>query len=524
MSTLFKSLSFFFAVLLCCASCKKTETESVGTLTAAEYTYNSATRNFGANATVAAQINSSTGIKSVYAYLVRNNATDSLIATAIPDNAAAYTLNIPTAAFPANSMSKATGVRVLAKQSDNSTVEGFVKITYFNPALPQLKDFPAQITANLSGGLTSITGNITSDYGLSQVDIYDDYQTENVYVLVNSNTSINGAKQFALNYQYTYRKAAQHIKIVAKDIYGQSNQLVVAMPVDVSLFKPKFVGFAASITPNLTGTTPVTGTITSVTGLKKIDIYDNYQGEYVLISSISSLNSSLSYSFNYNYPFRKRSTHLKIIATDIDDLPSELVLPLNYTYGSTLYRDVTMTAHTTGTNTIFFAESGTTLGNCSLNASESTMAFLFYGTATGPSFYSPANASGVANNFKCNSVGWTIANAAVLRATKFRVLVPGASTGIDNVYAQYAANNIDVIDEAFFLTANNIAAPGGSSARFDASVAATTAIFNTTTANLIYVRIPDVTGTGFKNALIRVKEATSSTGTSTIKFDIYIQK
>jgi hypothetical protein len=522
MKTILKTLSCLFATVILLSSCKKTENESTGTFSADAYTYNSATKAFSTNTNVTAQLSSSGGIHSVYAYLVRTNMTDSVISVSAPGDVPEFTLSIPASAFPASSMNKATGIRVLSKQADNSIIEGFIKVSYFNPVLPQLKDFPVQFTANLSGGTTAVTGTLTSEYGLTQVDIYDDYQTANTYVLVNSITNLSNAKTYALNYAYTYRKAAQHIKIVAKDVYGQTNELIVNMPVDVSAFKPKFAGFAAKIKPNLSGTTAVTGTITSVTGLKRIEVYDDYKGAYVLVATLNNLNSTLSYSFNYNYTFRKRATNLKIIATDLDDLPSEQILPLDITYSSTVYRDVVMNAHTTGTNTIFFIESGSTLGNCDLTASESTMAFLFYGTTTGPAFYSPTNTGSVAGNFKCGSVGWASPNASSLRATRFRVLVPG-STGNDNVYALNAANNIDVLDDAFFAT-NSIAAPGSSSAKFDAAATPTTSIFNLTTANLIYIRIPDVTGPGYKNALMVVKEATSAGGASTVKFDIYIQK
>jgi hypothetical protein len=524
MRTLLKPICCFFAIMIVLSSCKKNEIENVGTFSAEDYTFNRATKTFSTHTDVTANITSSGGIRYIYSYLVRSNATDSLISVASPNNASTYSLTIPTASFPLNNMSKALGVKILAKQDDNSTIKGFVKIAYFDPAFPQLKDLPAKITADLNGGKTAITGSISSDYGLAQVDIYDDYQTENTYVLVNSITGLNAVKQYVLNYAYTYRKASQHIKVLAKDIYNQTTEQIIAMPVDVTLFKPKFVGFPSSITPNLSAVTAISGNITAVTGLKRIDIYDDDQGDFSLISSLSNLNSSLNYNLSYNYTYRKRAANLKIVAVDLEDVQSELTLPLNVNYASTLYRDVVMNAQTTATNSIFFSETGTTLGNCSLNASEATMAFLFYGTSTGPAFYSPTNTGGVATNFKCNGTSWTIANAGALRATRFRVLVPGASVGIDNVYAQFNANNIDAIDDNFFLTMNNIAAPGSSSSRFDAGAAATTAIFNTSTAYLIYARIPDVGASTYKNALIRVKEATSTTGTSTIKFDIYIQK
>lgn len=507
-------------------SCQKDKMNTAGTgsITAQDYTFNKANKTFTPDAAVKAQVTSSAGIRFVYCYLIRSNAPDSLIYVTdnTQDNPTDYALSIPVTAFPVNNMSKVSGVKLMAKQTDNTTIQGFIKIAFFDPALPQLSAFPASIVANLTGGNTAITGTIKSDYGIKQIDIYDDYKVENTFEQAGTINDVNSAKQYALNYAYKYRKAAQHIKVVVTDIYGQTSETIIAMPVDLAAFKPNFVNFATSITPNLTGTTAVAGTITSVTGLKRIDIYDDYQGAYVLVSSIANLNLSVSYALNYNYTFRRRATNIKLIAVDNDDLQSEKIVPLNITYNTNIYRDVFMTAHTTGTNTIFFVDNGTTKGNCELNASEATMSFLYYGTGTGPAFYSPTNTSSVASNFKCNNVSWVIGNASNLRATRFRVLVPG-TTGIDNVYAQYNAGTIDNLDDAFF-TANSVATPGGSSARFDAVAAATTSIFNTTTAYLIYIRIPDANGTTYKNALLRAKEATSTTGTSTIKFDILVQK
>jgi hypothetical protein len=505
-------------------ACKKTSIVGDGTIAGAEYTFNRATKTFAPTTKVTTDVNSNIGIRFLYCYLIRTNAPDSLIYVTdnTQDNPTSYTLNIPLTSFPAN-MSKVTGVKILGKQTDNTTVTGFIKITYFDPSAPVLSNFPASITANLTGGNTAITGTVTSDYGIKQVDVYDDYKTSGSYELVASLTDANSAKTYALNYAYKYRKAAQHIRVVATDIYSQTTETVVNMPVDISAFKPIFLNFAATITPNLTGTTAVTGNITSVTGLKTIDVYDDYQGTYVLITSINA-GSSLNYAFSYAYTFRRRAANIRLVATDNDGLITEKIIPLNITYQSRIYRDVLMTAQTTATNTIFFMDNGTTLGNCSLNASEPTMSFLYYGTSTGPSFYSPTNTSSVASNFKCSGASWVIANASNLRATRFRVLVQGASTGIDNIYTQYNAGNIDVLDDAFFTTTNGTAIPAGSSARFDPTVTATTSIYNLTNAYLIWVRVPtDNTNTTYKNGLIRVKTNTSTTGTSTVTFDIIVQ-
>jgi hypothetical protein len=506
-------------------SCKKEKVkDNSSSFSAEEYTFNKAIKKFTLGTSVNAQLSSSLGLRFVYCYLTRTNATDSLIYVTdnTVDNPTSYELKIPLSSFPVNNMSKATGIKIMAKQTDNSTIQGNIKITYFDPALPQLSNFPASITANLTGGNTAIKGNIASAYGIKKIDVYDDAKKENTYELITSITDLNDTKDYALDYAYKYRKAAQHIKVVATDIYDQTTEQIINMPVDLAAFKPNFVNFQSGITPNLNGSTPITGSITSATGLKKVDIYDDYLGSYVLVNSIANLNGSLAYNLNYNYTFRKRAAHIKLIAFDNDDLQTEKIIPINFTYNTELYRDVLMNAQTTGTATLFFIDNGTTKGNCELNASESTMSFLFYGTSTGPAFYSPTNTTNIASSLRCNGTSWVVGNTSNLRATRLRVLVPG-SAGIDNIYARYNAGTIDEIDDDFF-NVNSVAAPAGSSVRFDPSVAATSSIFNISTAYLIYARVPNSTGTTYKNVLIRAKEVVSSVGTSTVKFDIIVQK
>ncbi len=525
-----KSLLLFCLGLMAIVGCKKNEFSDIGegTVVAKEYIFNRATKTFDLGDEVKSSISAADGVKFVYCYLVRTNANDSLILVTdnrvdVPSN---YDLSIPLSAFPVNNMSKVKGVKVMVKQGNNSSLEGFITIKYFDPDLPQFSNFPASLNADLGGGTTAITGNIQSEYGIKQIDIYDDYQTENIYVLAHSITDVNNAKQYVLNYAYTYRKAAQHIKVVATDIYNQTKELIIDMPVDMSIFKPKFLNFAATIVPNMIGAVPVNGQITSVTGLKKVDIYDDRNGTYQLLSTIDNLKGIKDYNYNANYTFAMRAEHIKIVAVDKEDLQAELIVPLSITYLSKLYKDVLMTAHTAGTNTIFFDNDGSTKGNCELNASEATMAFLYYGVSSGPAFYSPTNTGSVAKNYKCGSAIWTVANPSVLRATRFRVLVPGSSTTDDNIYAAFNTGNLDDLESLFNGTATNYI--NSSSPRFDPNSTGTTSLFNTTNAHLIAVKIPDVgiSATTFKYAIINVKEATKEAivGNSIIKFDIYIQK
>jgi hypothetical protein len=508
-------------------SCKKDKVtnSSPDTFSTKEFTYNKATKQLSPDATINAQLDAPAGIKLIYCYLVRNNTTDSLIYIGTPaeDSRNNYNFSIPTANFSSANLTQVSGIRVMVKHLDNTSFEGFIPIKFFDPDLPQFNSFPTQINADLNEA-TAIAGNLTSDYGIKQVDIFDDFQTENTYVLAHSINTINGAKQYALNYAYTYRKAAQHIKIRVTDIYNQTNELIINMPVDVAVFKPKFIGFAAKITPITAGTTPLTGNITSVTGLKKIDIYDDRNGVYELVSTLSNLNGVKTYNVNTTYLYKKRASNLKLIAVDTEDLQTELIIPLNVNYGSVVYRDIFMTAQTLGTNTIFL-ENGTTAGNCNLIANEANIQFVFFAPTAGPTLYNPF--SGTTGTFpanmKCNGTGWTIADPAALKDTKFRVLINGASTGQTDVYNLVAANEIDDLSDAFF-TSRTLSAPSSSGPRYEASAAPSASLFNLTTAKIIYLRITNRTTTAYKNAIMVIKELNSSAGNSTMKFDIYIQK
>jgi hypothetical protein len=506
-------------VLLVAAACKKSDAAvAEDNLTAEEFTFNTATKELSPAPRVNAELASPAGIISVYCYLLRDNHSDSLIYVANPEEneVNGFTLTIPTENFAEADLSEVRGVKVMVKHLDNSSYEGFIRMHYFNPDLPQLTAFPESITANLDGGPTPISGTLTSEYGINQVEVYDDYQTENTFVLVERFENINGAKEYALNYDYNYRKAAQHIKITVTDIYNQTANKVINMPVDVSLFKPKLLDFPASVSDG----TVFTGKITATGGLDRVDIYDDRKGDFELVESIGGLNGTKDYDFSYTYTIRTRSENIKIVAVDQEDVQTELVIPLETNYASIIYRNVFMDAQTAGTATIIF-EDGTTRGNCFLNDSESTMAFLFYTTSNGPSFYSPSNTSGVAKNYKCNGEAWTIANAASLKATRFRVLVKGASSGQTDVYNLYENNELDDLSDAFF-EGKNISAPSSSGPRYDPSSPASASLFNLTDAYLIYVRIPD--GAGHKNAIVRLKEIMPDGGNSTIKFDFHIQK
>jgi hypothetical protein len=393
------------------------------------------------------------------------------------------------------------------------------------------KDFIYNLATKKMSPDNELNGTIQSEAGIKLVYYYLLRDNANP-VLVHTEEPV--AEQ---QYEYHFKlpnsafadqdmAVVKGLKIMIRHLDNSSSEGLV----NVSPFtpaRPAMSGFPGSLTPELNGAAnQISGNIVAESGIEKIDVYDDRTalGNFELVESIAGLNGVGEYTLNYNYVYAKRANQVKIVVTDGVGVTAESIVNLNVVYPTTTFSDVFMTAHSTGTNTIFVAETGTTLSNCNLNASESNMAFLYYGTGTGPAFYSPTNTTNVAKNFKCNGVSWEISNPAALRATRFRVLLRGSSDKVDQVYSLVQNNEIEDLDDSFF-TDREIAAPMGSSARFDAAAAASATVFNLTDASLIYVRIPDFAGSAtYKNALIKVKEATSTTGTSTIKFDIIVQK
>lgn len=393
------------------------------------------------------------------------------------------------------------------------------------------KDFIYNLATRKMSPDSELNGTIQSDAGIKLVYYYLLRDSANPLLVHTEEPGVEQQHEYAFKvpnsaFEDQNMEKVKGVKVMIRHLDNSSSEGLI----NVSPFtpaKPSMSGFPLSLVPDLSGvSTQISGKINAESGVDKIDIYDDREalGNFKLIETINGLNGVDEYILNYDYVYAKRANQVKIVVTDGVGVTAESIIDLSVVYPVTTFSDVFMTAHTTGTNTIFIAESGSTMGNCNLNASESNMAFLYYGTGTGPAFYSPTNTANVAKNFKCNGVSWEISNPAVLRATRFRVLLKGSSDQVDQVYNLVEKKDIDLLDDNFF-TERDIAIPTGSSARFDPAATASATVFNLTNASLIYARVPDYAGaTTFKNALISVKEATSTAGTSTIKFDIIVQK
>lgn len=410
------------------AACKKDKVSQKGmaVVTAKEFSYNTALKAITPDEMINGNISTPTGIKQVYGYLVRSDKTDSLIYSSPPEavNQHDFHFVIPTEHYASAKLDKMQGIKLMIREMNNGSSEGFVKVTSFSPPMPKLSNIPARLLPDENGKIT-ITGTAASENGIKEISIYDDYQ--GVDALVEKIDLLQKEKSYELKYTYTYRKNASRLKVVITDLYG----LTAAANINIPLLS-----------------------------------YNSFKGIEMMANGTAAIPSASSF---------------------------------------------------------FTGETGTAIGSCNVNGQEQKIDFVGYCTSTFVyTLYSPSNTSTISKNFKCGALIWE-PNIADLKATKFRVLVPGTAA-VDQVYAAFNANLITELSDAFF---NGIPVPAGNTAKFDAIVAnQSTAIFNLSSAYLIWIRVPKADGLTFTNQLLRVKEVNiaATAALSTIKFDILVSK
>jgi hypothetical protein len=426
MKNTFLTIALLTGILL--QGCKKDKTtgNSPDAISTKDFSYNMATKQISPDTEINGELNSPAGIKLIYYYLVRNNVPDSLIYIGTPPGESRndYKFNVPTLSFGNAKMTTVSGIKMMVKHLDNTSFEGFIKVTAFTPPLPKLENTPLSLLPDNNGKMT-ITGKASSENGLKLIEIYDDY--EGTFALVFKIDLTQHEKVYVLNYEYTYRKNAGKLKVVATDNFGLKAEATITIP---------------------------------------LRAYTLYQDLSMMANGTASAPSSSSF---------------------------------------------------------FIGESGTILGSCNISGQEQKLDFVTYCSSTTPVFtlYSPGNTTTIAKNYKCGALIWE-PNVADLKATRFRVLIPGTAA-TDKIYAAYTGNTITELDDKFF---EGITVPGSSTAKFDAIVANQAAnTFNLSTAYLVWIRVPKADGS-FVNQLMRAKEVTigSTPALSTMKFDILVSK
>lgn len=424
MKSIYNFCTLVLLLSLSLQGCKKDKvtSSSPDTFNTKEFTYNTATKQLSPEAVLNGELISPAGVKLIYCYLVRTDKSDSLIYIGTPaeNENGNYKFSIPPSSYASARLTQVSGIKVMVKHLDNTSFEGFIKLTAFTPPLPKLENVPASL---LPDGADKIT---------------------------------------------------------------------------------------------------ITGNANSENGLKFIEIFDDYQGAFVLVNKIDVPGNEKTYNLNYAYTYRKNAGNLKVIVTDQFDLKAEATIniPLKK---YTLYKDLVMMANGTAsapsTSSFFFGETGTVTGTCNISGQERNLDFVTYCSSTSVfTIYSPANTTTISKNYKCNTLIWE-PTLTDLKATKFRTLIPG-SADADRIYAAYSSNSITDLEDAFF---GGIIVPSSNTVKYDALAPAANA-FNLS-AYLVWIRVPEADGT-FTNQLLRAKEVNigSTPAVSNIKFDILVSK
>lgn len=302
---------------------------------------------------------------------------------------------------------------------------------------------------------------------------------------------------------------------------------------------PKLSGFSTNEKLDDNDQIIINGKAESENGIAKIEILDDSTGPFTLVHSIDNLNDLKSYNLNYTYTYRPEANNVQIVLYDKEDFSISHIIKIATT-PYILRTDVVMNAQGDATtNTISNWVNNltwTAFGSCDLHALSKNsvdllkdfqrIAFLFYGTTSNATFYSPANATSIAKNYICGSAEWGIpgTDIATLKPTKFRAILRTQNAATAAVYANIESGNISTLDNSFFT---GITAPSSSQAKYvENPLDGNAADFNATTRNLVWMKVPKENG-GEVNVILKIKEVNyvaSNNKFATIKFDMYVQK
>lgn len=514
-------------LLLLMAACKKDKFASpTGSLEAKEYTWNVALKGFQPDPLVAGTISTSFNMKTLYYYLQRTGKSDTLIQLDFPKEEQSYNFSVKPELWPAIDLQGVKGLKLLAVQDNNTSLEQVVKITYFNPAAPVLKDLPETITPSLTGA-TAITGKAESSTGLSKIYFYDNGSGN--FEAIDSILA-NGSKDVTINYNYTYTAGAGQMKIAAVDIYGLKVDQVIQFT-NIP-FKPVITFDADTLRVAFPDGKPaISGTLKSYTALTSTEAYIVTTSGETLHGTVSPvLISSSANEYNYtfsitDFPYTETVKECKLLAKDGSNSQNAGSVPvkeLPYYRWNNLTMMSQGTANINSTSCFFIGEPARpTLSACEVVNDATLHASVDFAIFTNSgfnlAFNNPANIStSTLGTFRCNGVSWAPATPTTntLKKTVFRVL--GTGTAETGIYNKYNNNTITELGDAFFA---GISAPS-------ANAPNTTTFDNT---KLIWAKMTPAGGGTTRNILIKVQQldivsTSGQQGTSTVTIDILKEK
>lgn len=202
-----------------------------GTLTADSVRYNTVTHLFTPTGNIKGALQSKAPIEQIYYYLTTVASPDQLvyIDTSFVQGSSKVDFEIPESVFKGLDLEDATGIKVMVRLLNNAAFSGDIGIVPFTPPLPELSGFTDTLQPDLTGGTTPVKGRITAESGLTKILIEDD--ATGTYTGVDSILDLKGATNYQLDYDYTYRAQASHVRITAFDTYGLSKSVTIFMPV-----------------------------------------------------------------------------------------------------------------------------------------------------------------------------------------------------------------------------------------------------------------------------------------------------
>jgi hypothetical protein len=530
MSKIFKLSVFNFSAIialmtLVMVGChKKDFFQADGTVDSPEFVYNVALKSFQPQSTISGSINATINMEVIYYYLQRDGKQDTLIQVDFPaaENRRDYQFEVKAVSWAGISLATVKGLKLLCVQDNNASFEKIIKITYFDPNAPVITGLPDKMTPLLSG-TTAISAKATSETGLSKIYVSDNRSGN--FVALDSMAG-NGAKDFTLNYNYTYGDGAGQLKVTAVDIYGlKTDKLVQFINIP---FKPVITFSTDALKAALPDGKPeISGTLKSYTPLGSVTVYAVTSSSETLQGTVTptltgSTTNEYNYTFSYTtFGYTAAVTACKVVATDATNSQNSATVPvviLPYYY----WKNLTMMAQgLTGTNSTscFFTGESTApvVGPCEVINDASYNArvdfAIFCNSTPLIAFNNPANISAsTLSTFKCSGTSWAppTPTSGSLKKTVFRVL--GTGSAESNIGTKFNNNAITELNDAFFTGVSAPTANAPNSTTF-------------ATSSLIWAKTTPAGGTGAtKNILIKVNAinvvAVPSQGTSTLTFDI----
>lgn len=516
-------------ITLVIAAChKKDFVQPEGTLESPEFVYNVALKSFQPQATVSGSVSSGINMEVIYYYLQREGKQDTLIQVDFPavENRRDYKFEVKAVSWAGIGMAMVKGLKLLCVQDNDASFEKIIRISYFDPNAPVITGLPDKITPVLTG-TTAITAKATTETGLAKIYISDNRNGN--FEALDSMTA-NGAKEYTINYNYTYGDGAGQLKVTAVDIYGLKTDKVVQF--ENIPFKPVITFSVTELKAALPDGKPeISGTLKSYTPLSTVTVYAlTGSGETMQGTLTPTLTGSTANEYNYTFTYSTFGysvavTGCKLVAKDANNSQNSATVPvtiLPYYYWKSL---TLMAQGLTGINssTCFFTgePSAPLVGACEAinDASYNTRVdfAIFCNSTPLISFNNPANISAsTLSTFKCNGTSWAppTPTANTLKKTQFRVL--GTGSAESNITTRFNANSITELNDTFFT---GVSAPTANAPN------------NTTfsTSSIIWAKVTPAGGAGAtKNILIKVNAinvvAVPSQGTSTITIDIMKEK